>query len=464
MFSRPARLTLLFAASLLGALPAPAETPPLKPPQPAAPTDAAVDAEKAAFLALPLATRVAAQDALVWLGLYNGASDGDFGKRTRDSIVAFQLTQKGNGDGVLSAGQLQALLAARQKAEAAAGFKISVDPKTGARIGTPTKLIDAKSGVTLDFALDASGDLLDLYARLAADTPTRKVAYKALKPGAFFVVSGLDGGKKFYARYELETGANPPVRGFEFAYPAGRKDLDRVALAVAKSFVAYPQAGAATGAATPAAEPPTGSAPPPQPAAPSATALIVAPGRALTALKPEDCPKPERRREAGPVRAVRRGDRSRDALRRLRRQGRADAARRARARPHRAERRRGARRGHVGFARRRGKAGRRRVARQERGGRPCVRPFGRARGPRRPGHGRAETRRGRRARRPAPADRRRGNRRLPGRRDADAACRPGSAQRGRDRRTEEDGGRRGDVRKVTRPNRGPPLRPGSAGR
>ncbi|MGO9418451.1 peptidoglycan-binding domain-containing protein [Roseiarcus sp.] len=292
MFSRPARLTLLFAASLLGALPAPAETPPLKPPQPAAPTDAAFDAEKAAFLALPLATRVAAQDALVWLGLYNGTSDGEFGKRTRDSIVAFQLTQKGKGDGVLSAGQLQALLEAGQKAEAGAGFKTSVDPKTGARIGTPTKLIDAKSGVTLDFALDASGDLLDLYARLAADTPTRKVAYKALKPGAFFVVSGLDGGKKFYARYELETGANPPVRGFEFAYPAGRKDLDRVALAVANSFVAFPQAGAATGAATPAAEPPTGSAPPPQPAAPSATALIVAPGRALTALKPEDCPNP----------------------------------------------------------------------------------------------------------------------------------------------------------------------------
>ncbi|HVP99586.1 MAG TPA: hypothetical protein VMS87_10185, partial [Roseiarcus sp.] len=34
--------------------------------------DAAFAAEKAAFLGLPLATRKAAQDALVWLGLYNG--------------------------------------------------------------------------------------------------------------------------------------------------------------------------------------------------------------------------------------------------------------------------------------------------------------------------------------------------------------------------------------------------------
>ena len=64
--------------------------------------DAALAAQKAAFLALPEATRKAAQDALVWLGFYNGVNDGDFGKRTRDAILAFQASVKAPADGALS--------------------------------------------------------------------------------------------------------------------------------------------------------------------------------------------------------------------------------------------------------------------------------------------------------------------------------------------------------------------------
>ena len=283
-------LVLLVAASLAAAVAAPAQTPPPKKAAAVVQPDAAYDAQKAAFLALPLATRVAAQDALVWLGFYNGVSDGDFGVRTRDSIAAFQLAQKGTGDGVLGPGPLQALFAAGQKARGAAGFKTIVDAKTGAGIGAPTKLLDAGGDVTLAFASDAGGDLAGLYARLAAETPTRKVAYKAMKAGAFFVVSGQDGGRKFYTRFERNAAANPPIRGFTFAWPAARRDLDRAALAVANSFVAFPEPGAASPAPTPTAEPAAPSAP--KPAAPAATALFVAPGRALTALQPGDCPNP----------------------------------------------------------------------------------------------------------------------------------------------------------------------------
>ena len=172
MNSSHVRLALLVAAALLGAPLAQAQTSAPKPTQsPAAQPDAAFEAQKAAFLTLPAATRVAAQDALVWLGLYNGTSDGDFGKRTRDAIVAFQTGQKAPGDGVLSPGQLQALLTAADKARAAAGFQTIVDPRTGARIGAPTKLLGGKSGVTLDFASDPSGDLAALYARLSAEGP-----------------------------------------------------------------------------------------------------------------------------------------------------------------------------------------------------------------------------------------------------------------------------------------------------
>jgi Putative peptidoglycan binding domain len=285
-----ARLTLVLAAAILGFPPALAQTSPA----PTSAADAAFAAQKAAFLALPLATRKAAQDALVWLGLYNGVNDGDFGRRTRDSIVAFQLSQKATGDGALSTGQLQALIAAGQKARAAAGFQTIDDPKTGARIGAPTKLIAEKNGPKLDFASSAEADLAALYARLAAETPTRKVAYKAMKPNAFFVVSGRDGAQKFYSRFDKNDGASPPIRGFTFSYPAAAQNLDRVALAVANSFEAFPTGGGAAANAAVGA-PETSPSPPPVPAPPSApvaTAFVVAPGEALTALKPDDCPNP----------------------------------------------------------------------------------------------------------------------------------------------------------------------------
>ena len=166
---------------------------------PAAPSadDAAMAAQKAAFLALPEASRKAAQDALVWLGLYVGVNDGDFGKRTRDAILAFQASLKAPADGTLSAPELKALLAAAEKARDGAGFQVVSDPKTGAKIGAPLKLLSALAGARLDFASSADADLGALYARLSAATPTRKIAYKAIKPDAFFVVSGQDGPVKF---------------------------------------------------------------------------------------------------------------------------------------------------------------------------------------------------------------------------------------------------------------------------
>ncbi len=90
--------------------------------------DAALATQNAAFLALPEATRKAAQDALVWLGFYNGAVDGDFGKRTRDALLAYQASVKAPTDGALSAPELKALLAAAEKARDAVGFKLSPTP------------------------------------------------------------------------------------------------------------------------------------------------------------------------------------------------------------------------------------------------------------------------------------------------------------------------------------------------
>jgi len=296
----PPLVTLALAFASLVAVSAAGQT--QKPRAPAA-ADAMFDVQKSAFLALPLETRKAVQDALVWLGLYNGSSDGEFGKRTRDSIVGWQASQSHAGDGFLSPKEIEALMAAAKKARAAVGFEAIPDAKTGARIGAPKTLMSGAGGAKLEFASSADGDLAALYARLSAAAPTRKIAYKAMKPGAFFVVSGQDGAAKFYARYEMDATATPPIRGFVFSYPAMRAaELDRIAIAVANSFEAFPAkpAPAASAAAAPA---------PPAPAlessvpAPRATALIVGRGQALSALKPEDCPSPSI--EGKPARLVR---------------------------------------------------------------------------------------------------------------------------------------------------------------
>ncbi len=261
---------------------------------PAAPSadDPAMAAQKAAFMGMPEATRKALQEALVWLGLYVGVNDGDFGKHTRDAILAFQASVKAPADGALSPPLLRALLAAARKAREAAGFQVVSDPKTGAKIGAPLKLLSALPGARLDFAANADADLGALYGRLSAATPVRKIAYKAIKPDAFFVVSGQDGPVKFYTRFDRNPTASPPIRGFTFAYPASQTAyLDRIAIAIANSFEPFPESAGAP-AANAAASSASSPAPAPSVPQPVATALVVAPGKALTALKTDDCPHP----------------------------------------------------------------------------------------------------------------------------------------------------------------------------
>jgi hypothetical protein len=295
MLPTPVRTILVSALLVLAGALGHAQAPPAAP----AGADAAFAGQKAAFLALPEATRKDAQDALVWLGFYDGVADGAFGKRTRDAILAFQASTKARADGALSAAELKALLAAAANARDAVGFRILMDPKTGVKVGAPTKLLAARSGAKLDFASSAYPDLGALYARLSAATPTRKVGYKAMKPDDFFVVWWQEGPQKFYTRFEKNEAASPPIRGFTFTYPATQAtEFDRIAIAIANSFEAFPAPGEpaeAPGASTAAApEPPPRPSPVPPAASPqpSATALIVAPGEALTALKAEDCANP----------------------------------------------------------------------------------------------------------------------------------------------------------------------------
>ena len=248
--------------------------------------------QKAAFLALPEATRKAAQDALVWLGFYNGVADGDFGKRTRDAILRLPGEHKSARRRRAVGGRAQG--AARRRGERARRGRLPrpQDPKTGAKIGAPTKLFAARERGQARIRIERRPRLGRPRRAPVGRDADPKVAYKAMKPDDFFVVSGQEGPQKFYTRFEKNEAANPPIRGFTFTYPAtGGRRVDRIAIAIANSFEAFPAPGGpvkapgASAAAAPEA-PGSSSIPPAASPEPSATALIVAPGEALTALKP----------------------------------------------------------------------------------------------------------------------------------------------------------------------------------
>ena len=225
-------------------------------PTPPSSVDARTEAQKSAFLAMPEADRKAVQDALGWLGLYNGAVDGAFGKRTRNSILAYQGSVNATADGVVSAPQLAALKAAAQKARAAVGFELIDERRSGVRIGAPLKILDKIAmigGGRRDREGGRQRDLGDASIgpartpisppstrKLIADATGRKITYKAMKADEFFVVAGEEAGRKFYSRF-AKPPANwpdgPSLRGFTFSYPKTQAaDLDKVALAIANSF------------------------------------------------------------------------------------------------------------------------------------------------------------------------------------------------------------------------------------
>jgi peptidoglycan hydrolase-like protein with peptidoglycan-binding domain len=307
---RPDWRGLLFAAAIIGgagtAFAAPSASPPSPPSQSA--TDQVFESQKAAFEALSEADRRAVQDALIWTGDYNGVVDGAFGKRTRDSILAYQGNIKIATTGIMDAAQIATLVATADKAKAAVKFQALADDKTGIRISAPLKLLDKRSAVatgarlanadasaTLDLTsvggVDAS--LSALLARLTADAPGKKITLKISRP-EFFVVSGEEGGRKFYSRY-AKAPANWPdptlIRGFTLAYPASTSHFDRLGVAIANSFEPFPTASVTPAASANTTPKPTPAVAPPKPTL-AASGLVVAAGQALTAIDSAACPHP----------------------------------------------------------------------------------------------------------------------------------------------------------------------------
>lgn len=216
----------------------------------------AFEASRQAFEALPEGDRKAIQDALVWVGAYSSTTGGVFGARTYEGIVAYQQRINETADGILTGKTLARLKAEGVKSRDAAGFDIVRDNRTGVDIGVPTRILPRQGvnpnggsrwqsvdeKITLDTRRIATeeSDLQSHYQRnIAIQTPGRKVTYKIIRPD-FFVLTGETQTGKFYMRY-----ASGPdgLRGFSLGYDKSTAaSFDRVVIAIANSFTAFPEA------------------------------------------------------------------------------------------------------------------------------------------------------------------------------------------------------------------------------
>ena len=164
--------------------------------------------------AMAQAERLAIQSDLAWVGQYNGAITGEVSERMVAAIKEFQKDRGGKQTGVLNPQERSALAETARRRQENVGWKIITDAGTGARLGVPTKLVPQQSSDANGAKWSsATGTIqIQLARRKQADPTTaklaeqekkepagRKVDYSVVKPD-FFVLSGMQGLKKFYVR------------------------------------------------------------------------------------------------------------------------------------------------------------------------------------------------------------------------------------------------------------------------
>jgi len=197
------------------------------------------------------AERLALQSDLAWVGQYNGAITGDVSERMVKAIKEFQKSRGGKETGVLNPQERGALADTAKKRQENVGWKIVTDGFTGVRLGIPSKLVPQQ-------ASDANGTKwtsptgtvqIQLARRKEANPTTaklaerekkeaqRKIDYTVVKPD-FFVLSGLQGLKKFYMR---GTFRGDEVRILTILYDqATENTVEPVVIAMSSAFNAFP--------------------------------------------------------------------------------------------------------------------------------------------------------------------------------------------------------------------------------
>src|ERR1700693_4068585 len=240
--------------------------------------------------AMAQAERLAIQSDLAWVGQYNGAITGEVSERMVAAVKAFQKERGGKQTGVLNPQERGVLAETAKQRQDNVGWKIVTEAGTGARLGVPTKLVPQQSsdGDGAKWSSSTGTIQIQLSRRKEANPTTAKLAeqerkepagrnidYTVVKPD-FFVLSGLQGLKKFYLR---GTFRGDEVRILTILYDqATENTVEPVVIAMSRGFNPFP-AGPQIGG------------PPPRKSVESGTGVVVSDDGAILADREitDDC-------------------------------------------------------------------------------------------------------------------------------------------------------------------------------
>jgi peptidoglycan hydrolase-like protein with peptidoglycan-binding domain len=202
--------------------------------------------------AMAQAERQAIQSDLAWVGHYNGAINGEVSDRMVAAIKAFQKDQGGKQTGVLNPQERGALSEAAKKRQDNVGWKVVFDAGTGVRLGVPTKLVPQQSSdangakwssttgtiqVQMARRKEAGPTTAKLAEQEKKEPAGRKIDYSVVKPD-FFVLSGMQGLKKFYLRGQIK---GDEVRILTILYDqATEGTMEPVVVAMSSAFNPFP--------------------------------------------------------------------------------------------------------------------------------------------------------------------------------------------------------------------------------
>jgi peptidoglycan hydrolase-like protein with peptidoglycan-binding domain len=233
--------------------------------------------------ALASTERQAIQSDLAWIGAYNGTINGEVSERMIAAIKTFQTNHGGKPTGVLNPQERTTLAAAAKTLQDRAGWKVGLDPVNGIKLGLPTQLAPVQSaGATGSKWASANGQIqietwrakdtgltIAAIAEREKQSDGRKVDYSVVKPD-FFVLSGLQGSKKFYIRGQIK---GSEVRGLTILYDQTTDGtMAPVVIAMSSAFAPF---GGADNILTPA--------PPPRKKVEYSTGIVVSPDGAILA-------------------------------------------------------------------------------------------------------------------------------------------------------------------------------------
>src|ERR1700720_3733456 len=260
-------------AAVTGVKPKPVATVPVRP---------ALQTPADTANAMAQAERQAIQSDLAWVGQYNGAISGEVSERMVESIKEFQKARGGKQTGVLNPQERSVLAETARRRQDNAGWKIVADAGTGARLGIPTKLVPQQTSdangakwssstgtiqIQLSRRKEANPTTAKLAEREKKEPAGRNIDYTVVKPD-FFVLSGLQGLKKFYLR---GTFRGDEVRILTILYDqATEGTVEPVVIAMSSAFNPFPSGAQIAG-------------PPPRKTVEYGTGLVVSDDGAIVA-------------------------------------------------------------------------------------------------------------------------------------------------------------------------------------